>query len=58
MTTILIDEKTDGGKKMIDFLRKKKFVRILDNNQEKDWWTTVSDAEKAAIEESLSNVIL
>lgn len=56
MTTILIDENTKDGKVLIDFLRKKKSVRILDNTEETDWWTNISEKEKKAIEEGLSDI--
>jgi len=56
MTTILIDENTQDGRELIEFLRKKKSVRILDETEEKDWWTIISEEEKNAIEEGLSDI--
>lgn len=56
MTTILIDENTKDGKELIEFLRKKKSVRILDNMEEADWWTNISEKEKKAIEKGLSDI--
>lgn len=56
MTTVLIDENTKDGRDLIEFLRKKKSVRILDETEEADWWQALSEQEKAAIEEGLSDI--
>lgn len=54
MTTILIDENCREGKAFIELLRQMKFARVLDNNNE--WWATISQAERDAIEEGLTEI--
>lgn len=56
MATVLIDDKTKEGKDLIEFLRKNKSAHILDEAQEKDWWTLISEREKEAIIEGLSDI--
>lgn len=56
MTTVLIDDSTKDGRDLIEYLRKNKSARILEETQETDWWQTISETEKKAIEEGLSDI--
>jgi len=54
MTTILIDESSKDGRDLIEFLRTKKSVTFL--SEETDWWNTISQKERDAIEEGLRDI--
>lgn len=54
MITILVDENSKDGREIIESLRTKKSVTILDG--ESDWWDTISSKEKTAIEEGLQDI--
>ncbi|MDR1937061.1 MAG: hypothetical protein LBQ73_01000, partial [Tannerellaceae bacterium] len=48
MTAVLIDNETQEGKAMIEFLRDKDFVTIIDETQA-DWWDEIPQAARESI---------
>lgn len=54
MTTIVIDESSKEGKAFIELLRQMKFARVLEG--ENDWWSTITPAEREAINAGLSDI--
>lgn len=56
MTTILIDDNSHEGKAFIELLRKMSFARVLGKEQENEWWNTISEKERQAIETGLADI--
>lgn len=56
MTTILIDDNSSEGRAFVELLKKMKFARVLTDEHEKDWWDSVSEEERRAIEEGLNDI--
>jgi hypothetical protein len=56
MTTVLIDDSTKNGRDLIEFLRKKNSVCILDKTEDSDWWTLISEKERQVIEDGLLDI--
>lgn len=56
MTTILIDDNSHEGKAFIELLRKKSFAHVLEKEQDNEWWTTISEAERQAIEKGIADI--
>ncbi|KAA6331646.1 hypothetical protein EZS27_019765 [termite gut metagenome] len=54
MTKVWIDETDIAGKKAIEALKNKSFAQVIENeDEEADWWDTISPEEKAAIDRGL-----
>ncbi|MDR1162040.1 MAG: hypothetical protein LBK45_06845 [Tannerellaceae bacterium] len=56
MTVIIIDDSSTEGRELIESLRSKEFATIHDINSKEDWWDTISQEERDAIEEGLEDI--
>ncbi|KAA6310966.1 hypothetical protein EZS27_037820 [termite gut metagenome] len=57
MTTIWIDETDIAGKETIDTLKNKSFAQVIEDEEEEvDWWDTISPEDRAAIDRGLKDV--
>jgi predicted transcriptional regulator len=56
MINILIDDNYNDAKQLIEFLRSKDFVTILESTDEEDWWDTLSEDAKHAIEDGQRDI--
>lgn len=56
MTTILIDDNSYEGKAFIELLKKMSFARVLGEEQENEWWNTISEKERQAIDKGLADI--
>ncbi|KAA6347758.1 hypothetical protein EZS27_004782 [termite gut metagenome] len=57
MTKIWIDETDIAGKEAIDTLKNKSFAQVIEDEEEEvDWWDTISPEERAAIDRGLKDV--
>lgn len=56
MTTVLIDDSNSEGRAFVELLKKMKFAHVMTGEHESDWWNSISEGERRAIEEGLNDI--
>lgn len=56
MATIIIDDNSYEGKAFIELLKKMSFARVIEQEHEDDWWKTISEKERQAINKGIADI--